>query len=65
METLGLIALALFLVLVLALLVFAWFQHTSEGGFFNFWMAWNIMDLAGHVFTALLAVLAAMFKSDS
>jgi len=65
MELLGTIALALALVLILALLVVAWYQHTREGGFWNFWMAWNIMDLAGHVAALLLTVLASMFKSDS
>ncbi len=57
MEMLGLIALAVLLVLVLALLVYAWGWHVERGGFWNFWIAWNLADTAGHVFTLLLAVI--------
>jgi len=53
------------LVLVLAVLVVAWFHHASEGGFWNFWIAFNLMDCAGHVLTALIAVIGSMFNSDS
>jgi hypothetical protein len=65
MELLGTIALVLLLVVVLAALLYAWGTYVNEGGFFGFWMAWNIMDAAGHVAALLLTVLASMFKSDS
>jgi hypothetical protein len=52
------------LIAVLALLVVGWFHYASEGGFLNFWIAFNLMDCAGHVLTALIAVIGGMFNSD-
>lgn len=65
MELIGTIALVLLLVLLLVACIAAWGYWCKEGGFFGFWMAWNTLDLAGHVLTLLLTVLASMFKSDS
>lgn len=53
------------LTLLLVLLVCGWFYWASEGGILGFFMAWNIMDTAGHVLTALVALLASMFSNDS
>jgi hypothetical protein len=65
MELLGTIALVLVLVLVLVALLLSWYYWCSEGGFIGFYMAWNAIEMAGHVAALLLTVLASMFKSDS
>ena len=65
MEVLGTIALIVLLVAVLVVLLYAWGYHCKEGGFWNFWMAWNILDLAGHVCAALLALLASLFNNNN
>lgn len=61
MTVLAIIALTL----ILVLLVCGWFYWTSEGGILGFFMAWNIMDTAGHVLTALIACIASMTSNDS
>lgn len=61
LEALAVVA----LIAVLVLLVMGWWQFASQGGFLNFWMAWNLMDCAGKVLMLLLSLIASMFNSDS
>lgn len=53
------------LVAVLILLVMAWYHYATTGSALNFWVAYNLMDCAGNVLLAIVALIANMFNSDS